>query len=115
MKYKKKQGGWCPKFGLKVRLSNIFESRGGCSSLSMSSWSDGLYCLSRFHCVWFLGKVSALVVVHFKAKMPQVVHIMPQISYSSHLKWGLSKRSCLLIEVIIVIVVMHLVASNWHV
>ena len=75
----------------------------------MSSSSGNLYCLSRFDCVWFLGKVSALVLVQFEVEMPQVVHIMPQSFYNGfHLNLGQSKRLCLLI---VVIVMMHLNAT----
>ena len=77
-------------------MSNISKSQGRCYSLSMSSSSGNLYCLSRFDCVWFLGKVSALVLVQFKVEMPQVVHILPQSFYGFRLNLGQSKRLCLL-------------------
>jgi hypothetical protein len=59
--------------------------------LSLSSWSHGLYCVSRFDCVWFLGKVSAHVLVSFKVEMPQVVHIMHE-AFMASIYFGMSKR-----------------------
>jgi hypothetical protein len=88
-----RSGCWALKYWFRgCRLSNIFESWSKCCSLALSSLSHGLFCISRFDCVWFLGKVSAHVLMRLEVEMPQIMHIMPWSFYNFLLILGLSKR-----------------------
>ena len=74
----KEVGRWAPKFWFGGHwLSNLYESRGRHRPLSLSLSLSWCILHLSFDCVWLLDKVSALVLVQFRVRMPQIVHIMP--------------------------------------
>ena len=89
----KKRGVGHSNFGLEVAECQTFLK----VEVSVVHWlclhyPHDLYCIARFDCVWFLGKVSAHVHMRLEVKMPRIVHIMPLSFYNFRLILELSKR-----------------------